>query len=136
MVRRYSHAVRLSEASRDVLVAAVVLLLGQAEIWAPGFMQAGGNLHVVGPRWVNAPAFLVSGAAVLWRRRAPMTVLAAIVATGTIQVLAVGATEGLGWYLPMLIGLYSVSRRCDTRRAIVGLALAWRAWPSMTCEIP
>ncbi|HEX3540861.1 MAG TPA: sensor histidine kinase [Acidimicrobiales bacterium] len=105
-------------------MAAVAVLVGQLEMWAPGFMRASGNLHVVGPKWVNVPAFLLSGLAVLWRRRAPAVVLGVVLATGTLQVLAVGATQGLGWYLPMLIALYSVARRCDTRTAVVGLALA------------
>ena len=121
---RYPHAVRRPWASSDVLVAAVAVLVGQAEMWAPRFMQSQGNLHVVGPKWVNVPAFLISGLALLWRRRAPMAVLAVVVATGTIQVLAVGATEGLGWYLPLLIALYSVARNCDTWPASIGLALA------------
>ncbi len=110
-----------------MLVAAVAVLVGQAEMWAPQFMESGGNLHVVGPKWVNVPAFLISGLALLWRRRAPMAVLAVVVATGTVQVLAVGATEGLGWYLPLLVALYSVARRCDTWPAGVGLAMALAA---------
>ena len=113
--------------SSYVLVSVIAVLVGQAEMWAPQFMESGGNLHVVGPKWVNVPAFLISGLALLWRRRAPMAVLAVVVATGTVQALAVGATEGLGWYLPLLVAIYSVARRCDTWPAGVGLAVALAA---------
>jgi signal transduction histidine kinase len=87
-------------------------------------MRAGGNLNVVGTRWVNAPAFFISGAALVWRRRAPFAVLAVIVVTGSVQALSVGATQGLGWYLPLLIALYSVARQCEPAPAGLGLVLA------------
>lgn len=124
VVARYSQGVKRPWAAGEVLVAGIAVVAGQLEMWAPGLVRASANLHVVGPKWVNVPAFLISGLAVLWRRRAPAAVLGAVLACGTIQVLAVGATEGLGWYLPMLIALYSVGRRCDTRSAVVGLAAA------------
>jgi hypothetical protein len=40
----------------DLALAGVVGLEGQAEVWAPSFAQAGGNLHHVGPDVFNAAA--------------------------------------------------------------------------------
>jgi signal transduction histidine kinase len=108
----------------DVMVAAGCVIVGQLELWAPAVMGAGGNLNVVGTRWVNAPAFFISASALAWRRRAPFVVLAVIAVTGSVQALAVGASQGLGWYLPLLIALYSVARGCERTPAGFGLVLA------------
>jgi signal transduction histidine kinase len=103
----------------EVLVVAVVAVLGQQEVWTPRWALA----HVVGPRWVNSTAYLVCALALYWRRRAPLAVLAFVSAVGTAQFLAVGASQGLGVYLPWLVGLYSLGRYAPPRALAVGAPL-------------
>jgi signal transduction histidine kinase len=113
-------SVRWRPGRADVLVAGVVALLGQVDVWVPGLAIA----HMVGPRPVNAAGYLACSLALLWRRPAPLAVLAFIVTVSSAQYLAVHASEGLGAFLPLLIAFYSLGRCADARALVAGAPLA------------
>lgn len=106
-------------AHTDALVVIVVVVLGQQEVWTPGWRLA----HIVGPGWVNSLGYLLCAAALWWRRRAPLRVLAFIAAVDIAQFLAIGASQGLGVFLPMLVGMYSLGRYAEPRELAVGAPL-------------
>ena len=54
----------------------------------------------------------------------PLAVLAWIVTVSSLQYLAVGASEGLGAFLPLLIAFYSVGRYADIRALVAAGPLA------------
>lgn len=100
----------------DVLVAGFCAVLGQIDVWVPALAIA----NMVGPRPVDAAAYLATCLALLWRRRAPLAVLAVIVTVSSLQYLAVGAPEGLGSFLPLLIAFYSLGRYAAASALITG----------------
>ena len=104
----------------DVLLAVVVALLGQQEVWFPaqGFSMA------VGPRAFVSVVYLVSALTLIWRRRAPLAVLVIVTVVLSIDYVAYGAPEGLGTLLPPVIAFYSVGRHGDARRFAVALLLS------------
>jgi len=104
----------------DVLVAGFCAVVGQIDVWVPGLAIA----NMVGPRPVDAAGYLATCLALLWRRRAPLAVLAVIVTVSSLQYLAVGASEGLGAFLPLLIAFYSLGRYAAASALIAGGPLA------------
>jgi signal transduction histidine kinase len=103
----------------DVAIALVVALVGQQEVWKP----AAGFSAEVGPRPAVSIAYLIASLALMWRRRAPLTVLVVVAAALSVDYLAFGAPEGLGTLLPPVIAFYAVGRYADTRRFLVALAV-------------
>ncbi len=106
-------------AHTDALVVIAVVLLGQQEVWTPGWQLA----HLVGPSWVNSLGYLLCAAALWWRRRAPLRMLAFIAAVDITQFLAIGASQGLGVFLPMLAGMYALGRYAEPRKLAIGAPL-------------
>jgi len=106
-------------AHADALVVIVVAVTGQHEVWTPGWPLA----NIVGPRWVNSVGYLLCAAALWWRRRAPLRMIAFMTAVGAAQFLLIGASQGLGIYLPWLIGLYSLGRYAEPSALAVGAPL-------------
>jgi signal transduction histidine kinase len=106
-------------AHTDALVVIVVAALGQQEVWTPGWALA----HIVGPDWVNSLGYLLCAAALWWRRRAPLRVIAFIAAVDIAQFLVIGASQGLGAFLPMLVGMYSLGRYGEPRELAIGAPL-------------
>jgi len=106
-------------AHTDALVVIVVLALGQQEVWTPRWPLA----HLVGPSWVNSLGYLLCAAALWWRRRSPLRMLAFIAAVDITQFLAIGASQGLGAFLPMLVGMYSLGRYAEPRELAIGAPL-------------
>jgi signal transduction histidine kinase len=98
----------------DVLLAVFVLVLSELDVWAP--------LSFVG-RQAHRPAlslvFLAGSLALIWRRRAPLAVLAFVYTSGALLYLAVGAPEALGTFLPPLVALYSVGRYSEARSLVL-----------------
>lgn len=92
-----------SELAWPLLLAA----LTQVDVWPPGRLNLG---HVVGPRPVLALLYAATSLALVWRRRAPLAVLAFVVSADAAYYLAYGAPEGLGTVLPTLAALYAVGR--------------------------
>jgi hypothetical protein len=69
-VRRRGHApFSRSELAWPILLAAV----SQLDVWRPGRFKLG---HLVGPAPVVALLYAVTSLALVWRRRAPLSVLA------------------------------------------------------------
>ena len=104
----------------DVLITGVVVVLGQVDVWVPKLAIA----NMVGSRPVDALGYLACSLALLWRRPFPLAVLAWIVTVFSLQYLAVGASEGLGAFLPLLIAFYSVGRYADIRTLVAAGPLA------------
>jgi signal transduction histidine kinase len=109
----------LSKPSGDVLLAALVVALSEIDVWAP--------LSFVG-RQTHRPAlaivFLACSLALVWRRRAPLAVLAFVYTSSSLLYLAVGAPEALGTFLPPLVALYSVGRYSEARSLVLAGPLA------------
>jgi signal transduction histidine kinase len=98
----------------DVVLAASVAVVCQLDVWAPlSFVTR--EAH----RLALSLVFLASSVALLWRRRAPVAVLAFVYTISSLLYLAVGAPEALGTFLPQLIAVYSVGRYGDARNLVV-----------------
>jgi signal transduction histidine kinase len=100
---------------RDMLIAAAVVAAGQFEVWLTSAVR---------PRSVAAPAELVLGLSLAWRRRFPL-------ATMTL-VSVVSAAETLGGVpmqspaIPLLanvVAVYTVVTEAPLGRALAGLAI-------------
>ncbi|HEX2774703.1 MAG TPA: hypothetical protein VHN18_20085, partial [Micromonosporaceae bacterium] len=104
----------------DGAMAVVVTVVGQLEVWMPAVMNPG---NLVGPRWTIAAGYLLVGALVAVRRVWPFGAIVAAFCVTTVHFLAVGASEGLGGFLPVVILTYSVAAYEERRRALVGLVL-------------
>jgi signal transduction histidine kinase len=112
---------------RRLLDVVVILAIGawaQADVWAPQLTEPS---RMVGPRPVLSAAYLAATAALLFRRRFPFAVTLAVFATLAVPMLAFGASENLGAFLPPLLAMYSLGAHADLRRALGGLATAG-AW--------
>jgi signal transduction histidine kinase len=79
----------------------------QTDVWLPRSVNLG---NVVGPPAVVSLLYLVTSLLLVWRRRGPLTVLAAIVTVDAVEYLIFGAPEGLGSLLPTVIAFYAVGR--------------------------
>jgi signal transduction histidine kinase len=113
----------------DIAVAAVVGVLGQLEAWW-GFTST----HRQGPLWAQALLYAVTAVLLAGRRVNPLACQGAILLASTVEFALVGAPEGNGVMLPMLVATYTVGRRLPSRRAWWGLVLAaafWLSWSSL-----
>lgn len=100
------------------LLPLAVAAVTQVEVWAPY-----GVGHLVGPRPVVALVYAATSAALLWRRRAPLAVLAFVLTLEAAQDLAFGAPEGLGTFLPPLFAFYAVGRYASTNSLVLAAPL-------------
>jgi len=102
----------------DVAIVVVLAVYGQLEAWnAPQAETA-----IAGPPVLNAAAFLIAATALLWRRRAPGTVVLIEAANlAALSVLA-GGSEALGLFVALLVSVYSAARYA---------AIAWRTFPAL-----
>jgi signal transduction histidine kinase len=69
---------------------------------------------------VLATLYAATSLALMWRRRAPLTVLAFITGADLAYYLAYGAPEGLGSLLPALVAWYAVGRHLPVRSGVPG----------------
>src|SRR5918912_189645 len=99
----------------DTALAAVVVLVGQLEVWAPSVMHPG---NLAGPRWIIAAGYFAVGALVAVRRVWPFGAIVGAFGVTTVHVLLAGASEGLGGFVPVVILTYSVAAYAERRRAI------------------
>jgi len=110
---------RLPWTARDALLAGFVALLCQLDLWFPlPFVTRESHRVVLGI------VFLATSLALVFRRRAPLLVLAFVYAVGSLMYLAIGAPEALGTFLPPLVALYAVGRYADLRALPLAAALA------------
>ena len=102
----------------DVAIVVVLTVYGQLEAWGAPHAET----SVAGPPALNAAAFLIAATALLWRRRAPVTVLLIEAANlAALSVLA-GGSEALGLFVPLLVSVYSAARYA---------ASPWHALPAL-----
>jgi signal transduction histidine kinase len=109
---------RLEQPNWTGLLPVAVAAVTQVEVWAPY-----GVGHLVGPRPVIALVYAISSAALFWRRRAPLAVLAFVLTLDAAQDLAFGAPEGLGTFLPPLFAFYAVGRYASTSSLVLAAPL-------------
>lgn len=91
----------------DLYLPLALAVVTQTDVWLPRPVNLG---HVVGPPAVVSFVYLVTSLLLVWRRRAPLAVLAAIVTVDAVEYLIFGAPEGLGSLLPSVIAFYAVGR--------------------------
>lgn len=99
----------------DAALATLVAVLSLLDVWAP--------LSFVGPvhhRPLLSLVFVLCCIALVWRRRAPLAVLAFVFTTLSLLYVAVGAPEALGTFLPPLVAIYAVGRYSDVRALVLG----------------
>lgn len=99
----------------------MLAIVAQADVWAPARWQLG---HLVGPAPVVSGLYIVTAAALAWRRIAPLPVLAFIVVTDAVEYLAFGSPEGLGSLLPTVVACYAVGRHARAGALTVAGPLA------------
>lgn len=92
----------------------------QLDVWPSGRVNLG---HVVGPRPVLAALYLATSLVLVWRRRAPLAVLAFITLADVGYYLGYGAPQGLGTVLPALVASYAVGRYLPARAGAPAAAL-------------
>jgi signal transduction histidine kinase len=100
--------------SLDLALAAAVAALSLLDVWAP--------LSFVGPvyhRPLLTLVFVTCSAALLWRRRAPLAVLAFVFTTDALLYLVIGAPEALGTFLLPLAAIYAVGRYSEPRTLVL-----------------
>jgi signal transduction histidine kinase len=100
----------------DAVLAAVVLALAEAEVWAGAF-----STHRQGPRWAQALAYGVPAGLLVLRRVRPLACVVAGSGAMALEFAVFGSPEGLGVMLPPLIAAYSVANREERGRALWGL---------------
>ena len=116
--RRYGRPMR-GVSRGDVGLALAVAAVGQVDVLAPDLV----GVSMVEPRWVVASSYLVMSAVLVLRRVRPLLTFLVVLGAMSVQVVAVGATEGNGVLLPGLVAAYSLAAHGRRRDAIAGLAL-------------
>lgn len=107
----------------DVAIAAAFVVVGQVDVWFPD-LAFWGDDPVVGHAILNAVVFLLVGAAVAWRRVAPLAAVAVAAAAVACQaVLTREPPIGLLVAGPILVLSYSVASYASRRHAWLGLML-------------
>jgi signal transduction histidine kinase len=101
----------------DLVLVAAVIVLAESEIWlptgscvGPGFPLLCNFGQSLGPKPVEIAYTTVVAALLLSRRRHPMAVLSIISGLSIAKVLIWVGSPGLGYFLPVLLGSYSVGR--------------------------
>lgn len=98
----------------DLLVAALVALIAQAETWTSEASE---------PMSAYAAAALAMTAPLAWRRRAPLAVLAVIFAPLFAMRAAGHSLDSAYIMLVLLVAFHAVGAYLERRRAIAGLVL-------------
>jgi signal transduction histidine kinase len=96
----------------DLALALGVIVLGEVEIWVTSTYE--------GPRAITAPAALVAGAALLWRRSAPPAVIAVLVALQALTLAYDPAPvdhDATSEALPLLVAVFSAGAYARGRAA-------------------
>jgi signal transduction histidine kinase len=104
----------------DAMLAALLAILSQLEIWWPGGFVGTGE--ITGSRAVLVPTALAATVPLVLRRRRPLAVVLAVVAAAGLQELLTDSTEGGSTLVALLVATYSVGAYADRVGAAVGLA--------------
>jgi signal transduction histidine kinase len=105
--------------SFDAALPALIAGLSLIDVWVP--------LSFVTPerhRPVLSVVFVAMSLALVWRRRAPLVVLAFVFTSGSLLYLAIGAPEALGTFLPPLAAVYAVGRYAEPRALVLAAPVA------------
>jgi signal transduction histidine kinase len=111
-VRAWSEGQVAGHPVPDLVIGALLLLVG-----------IGTTLEVEppeGPLGLTLPVAVVMAVATLWRRRAPLAVVAVVVAAGTVQSTFAESPGTVYSFAVLLLVDYSVARFCSEGRAAVG----------------
>ncbi len=103
-------------------IGAVTALTGASPL------SVGGATSVEGPKAVVAASFALAGALLVFRRRAPFSVLVAVALVLGLPFLVFGSSEGFGSFAAMFVALYTVGAHADVRRALAGLLVYTAFW--------
>ena len=101
---------------RDLLIAAAVVAIGQYEVWLTSGVR---------PRAVAAPAELVLGLGLAWRRSFPLATVVLVAAASTAETL--GGVPMISSAVPLIatvIAVYTLVVQAPLRRALLGLAIS------------
>jgi signal transduction histidine kinase len=99
----------------DLALAALLTAFGVVELW----------IVDVGPKPVAVPAVVVGGAALYWRRVAPLTVAAVFFgAVAAESLLGVSLERPDAPLLMALVSVYTIGAYLALREALIGLAVA------------
>jgi signal transduction histidine kinase len=121
-------SVRKRSIAFDVVLASVVLVLGQIEAWVSGNTLA---THQQGPPWAEALCYGITAVLLAFRRVRPMPVLLAMIGVLVVEFAVFGSPEGFGVAVAPVIAIYTVANLEERRRALWGLSSAvvlWTAW--------
>jgi signal transduction histidine kinase len=123
---------RLSRAAQlygDRALAGMVALIGAlSALTGATPLAVGGATSIAGPRPVVAASYAAAGAVLVFRRRAPLETLAAVVVILALPFLVFGSSEGFGAIAAAFVALYSVGAHVDVRRALAALAVFTAFW--------
>ncbi|HEX3004110.1 MAG TPA: sensor histidine kinase [Angustibacter sp.] len=115
----------------DGIVVVALCLTTEALVWT----GAGPGDPIAGPRWLTAWLPLLTAMPLLWRRRRPVAVCAAVFGGFVLQALISGhSAEGLEAVVAMGMAAYSVAAFGLRRDAFVGLAIIVFAYGTWTFE--
>lgn len=103
------------------MLPVALAVVAQVDVWTGAPLNLG---HLVGPAPVVALLYVVTALALVWRRRAPVVVLAFIVSLDAVVYLTYGAPEGLGSLLPTVVAVYAVGRWAPPGVVVVAAPLA------------
>jgi signal transduction histidine kinase len=97
-----------------VVIAALLGLFGLIEVWGAPDVE----------RWLAAPAMMLAGAALAWRRRAPFAAFLANTGIVTTAAVIAAPIDSLIVVIPMLaLAMYSLAAHAAPARAVAGLAI-------------
>jgi signal transduction histidine kinase len=102
---------RLRPAVIDALLALVLLIGGQVEVWAG---------VVAGPRAVTIPTAILASVPLAWRRRFPLLAAGAPGLAIAIQSVAGILLTGVALLTALVVGVYSLARHREPRIAGLG----------------
>lgn len=96
--------------------------LGQYELWI-GALES----NFQGPRWANSLFLLAISLPLLWRRRAPLLVIAAVVGSSALSLHAMydlSRQPPIEPFLALLVAIYSLGSFASRRDAVFGASIA------------
>lgn len=103
----------------DLVIAVVLTVVLQLEVW---FSE--GPQETFYARPFSSPVLLLVTVPLVWRRRAPVAVAAAVGGATALQAVVTGEfTAAFGILWALFISLYSVGAYAEGRRRIAGLAI-------------
>jgi signal transduction histidine kinase len=109
----------------DTILAGSLFAWGQAEVW-----NSDASL-LAGPEWANAGGYAIMSVLLLARRRAPALLLTGQSVVLIALVMAYGASETLGWLLPLVAGVYAVAAYGRPRRLLLTAAPVLSCYAAM-----